>query len=255
MNCPSRVDETLEHHGWNQSPPALAADATTRQDLNGLANSRRHRHHKNGYGIDPVHDEEPRKSWMSGMADDPADADSNASAKGVNRCASEVPLPLSNQPQSRTTSVHLAARQSLQQLGPDGSSSHRRRYTRITNRLRHLWGLATKFAKFIGPGFMISVAYIDPGNYSTDVAAGASFRFRLLFIVLLANLFAIFLQSLCIKLGTVTGLNLAEHCRAHLPRWLNISLYLFAEAAIIATDIAEVSFVRAQGHLVYRLMV
>jgi metal iron transporter len=53
-------------------------------------------------------------------------------------------------------------------------------------------------------------------------------------------LFAIFLQSLCIKLGTVTGLNLAENCKAHLPRWLNYTLYVFAEAAIIATDIAEV---------------
>ncbi|KAJ6090631.1 hypothetical protein N7499_003345 [Penicillium canescens] len=61
--------------------------------------------------------------------------------------------------------------------------------------------LAT-FGSFIGPGFMISVAYIDRGNYSTDIAAGASYRFRLLFIVLLSNLFAIFLQSLAIKLGT-----------------------------------------------------
>jgi metal iron transporter len=78
------------------------------------------------------------------------------------------------------------------------------------------------------------------GNYATDVAAGASFRFRLLFMVLLSNLFAIFLQSLCIKLGTVTGMNLAENCKAHLPPWLNYVLYVFAEAAIIATDIAEV---------------
>lgn len=81
---------------------------------------------------------------------------------------------------------------------------------------------------------------VDPGNYATDIAAGASYRFRLLFIVLLSNLFAIFLQSLAIKLGTVTGLNLAEACRAFLPRWLNYILYFFAEAAIIATDIAEV---------------
>src|SRR6266536_3471193 len=81
---------------------------------------------------------------------------------------------------------------------------------------------------------------IDPGNYATDVAAGAATKFSLLFIVLMSNLFAIFLQSLCIKLGTVTGLNLAENCRAHLPRWLNITLYLFSESAIIATDIAEV---------------
>jgi metal iron transporter len=76
------------------------------------------------------------------------------------------------------------------------------------------------------------VAYIDPGNYSTDVAAGASYRFRLLFIVFMSNVFAIFLQSLCIKLGTVTGRNLAEACRAFLPRWLNIFLYLMAEAAV-----------------------
>ncbi|KAJ4293882.1 NRAMP-like transporter smf-3 [Collariella sp. IMI 366227] len=93
---------------------------------------------------------------------------------------------------------------------------------------------------FIGPGFMVAVAYIDPGNYATDVAAGASYRFRLLFIVLLSNIFAIFLQSLSIKLGTVSGLNLAEACRAFLPRWLNYFLYAMAEAAIIATDIAEV---------------
>lgn len=58
----------------------------------------------------------------------------------------------------------------------------------------------------------------------------------------MSNLFAIFLQSLCIKLGTVTGLNLAEACRAFLPRWMNYVLYVFAEVAIIATDIAEVSF-------------
>ncbi|KAM0248910.1 hypothetical protein ACHAP5_003117 [Fusarium lateritium] len=97
-----------------------------------------------------------------------------------------------------------------------------------------------KFLSFIGPGFMIAVAYIDPGNYATDIAAGASYRFKLLFIVLLSNLFAIFLQSLAIKLGTVSGLNLAEACRAFLPRWLNLILYVFAEIAIIATDIAEV---------------
>ena len=84
------------------------------------------------------------------------------------------------------------------------------------------------------------MAYIDPGNYATDVAAGASTQYKLLFIVLLSNLIAIFLQSLCIKLGSVTGYNLAENCRRHLPRWLNYVLYVFAEAAIVATDIAEV---------------
>ena len=87
---------------------------------------------------------------------------------------------------------------------------------------------------------MVSVAYIDPGNYATDVAAGATYRFRLLFMVLLSNLFAIFLQSLCIKLGSVTGLNLAEMIKAECPPWMNYTLWFFAEAAIIATDIAEV---------------
>lgn len=103
-----------------------------------------------------------------------------------------------------------------------------------------IFNVVKKFGKFVGPGFMISVAYIDPGNYSTDVAAGATYRYKLLFIVFMSNIFAIFLQSLCIKLGSVSGLNLAEACKEFLPRWLNIFLYIMAEAAIIATDIAEV---------------
>jgi metal iron transporter len=76
------------------------------------------------------------------------------------------------------------------------------------------------------------VAYIDPGNYSTGVAAGASYQFGLLFIVLWSNIIAIFLQSLCIKLGTVSGMNLAQMCRAHFPRWLNWFLYVLAEGAV-----------------------
>ena len=82
--------------------------------------------------------------------------------------------------------------------------------------------------------------FVFVGNYATDVAAGASYRFKLLFIILMSNFFAVFLQSLCIKLGSVTGMNLAENCKAHLPPWLNYLLYFFAESAIIATDIAEV---------------
>ena len=97
-----------------------------------------------------------------------------------------------------------------------------------------------KYMKFVGPGLMISVAYMDPGNYATDVSAGASHKFALLCIVLYSGLIAIFLQSLCIKLGTVTGLDLSRACREYFPRWLNITLYVLSEAAIIATDIAEV---------------
>ncbi len=97
-----------------------------------------------------------------------------------------------------------------------------------------------KYLRFVGPGLMISVAYMDPGNYATDVSAGASSQFSLLFIVLLSNIIAIFLQSLCIKLGSVTGLDLSRACRDHLPKWLNLIIWFFAEAAIIATDVAEV---------------
>ncbi|KAK8237624.1 transporter protein smf2 [Phyllosticta capitalensis] len=111
---------------------------------------------------------------------------------------------------------------------------------RFIDRMLELRRVLYKYAKFVGPGMMVAVAYIDPGNYATDVAAGASFRFKLLFIILMSNIFAIFLQSLAVKLGSVTGMNLAETCREFCPFWLNIILYLFAEAAIIATDIAEV---------------
>jgi hypothetical protein len=97
-----------------------------------------------------------------------------------------------------------------------------------------------KFGKFIGPGFMVAVAYIDPGNYATDIAAGADSRFSLLFMVLLSNLIAIFFQTLCIKMGSVTGGSLGDNCREHLPKWMFIGLYILSEIAIIATDVAEV---------------
>lgn len=97
-----------------------------------------------------------------------------------------------------------------------------------------------KYASFIGPGIMVSVAYMDPGNYSTAVSSGAMYEYKLLFIIFMSNLFAVVLQCLCVKLGTVTGLDLAEMCRMNLPYALNLSLYACAELAIIATDLAEV---------------
>lgn len=97
-----------------------------------------------------------------------------------------------------------------------------------------------KYSSFIGPGLMISVAYFDPGNYATGVSAGAANQYHLLFIVFLSNIIAIFLQSLCIKLGSVTGYDLARCCREYFPRWLNLTIWVLAECAIIATDVAEV---------------
>lgn len=97
-----------------------------------------------------------------------------------------------------------------------------------------------KLIRFVGPGLLVSCAYIDPGNYSTSTAAGAQYHYIHMFIILLSNAFAVVLQCLCIKLGTVTGLDLAENCRRHLPRWLNLVIYVMAELAVIFTDMAEV---------------
>lgn len=97
-----------------------------------------------------------------------------------------------------------------------------------------------KYMKFIGPGLMVSVAYMDPGNYSTAVAAGSAYQYKLLFSIFLLNCLAIFLQILLAKLGAVTGLDLAANCRQNLPHRVNIAMYVLAEIAIIATDLAEV---------------
>ncbi|KAI8360714.1 NRAMP family [Choanephora cucurbitarum] len=94
--------------------------------------------------------------------------------------------------------------------------------------------------KFVGPGFMVAVGYLDPGNWATDMEGGSSFGYRLLFIILISNIIAVFLQNLTIRLGTVAGLDLAAASRKHFNRYLNFFLYVLAEIAIIATDIAEV---------------
>ncbi|KAI3656391.1 hypothetical protein MP638_000808 [Amoeboaphelidium occidentale] len=96
------------------------------------------------------------------------------------------------------------------------------------------------FLKFLGPGYLIAVGYMDPGNWSTDLAGGSHFGYTLLFVVLLSSLTAMMLQSLCVKLGVVTGHDLAEHCRMAFSKRTAFVLYLLAEIAIIATDLAEV---------------
>ena len=87
---------------------------------------------------------------------------------------------------------------------------------------------------------MVSVSYLDPGNYSTSTSGGSMYQYKLCFIIFMSNIFAVILQTLCVKLGTITGLDLAEMCRLNLtPKW-NLFMYLCAEIAIIATDLAEV---------------
>ncbi|KAI9345657.1 natural resistance-associated macrophage protein-domain-containing protein [Obelidium mucronatum] len=94
--------------------------------------------------------------------------------------------------------------------------------------------------KFLGPGFMIGVGYLDPGNWASDLAAGSKFGYTLLYILLIANSMATVLQYLCIKLGVVTGNDLAMSCRKHFSPRFNLFLYVLTQLAIISTDLAEV---------------
>lgn len=93
---------------------------------------------------------------------------------------------------------------------------------------------------FAGPGYMVSVGYMDPGNWATDIAGGSKFGYTLLSVILLSNLMAILLQALAARLGIAAGLDLAQACRASYSRPVNFMLWLVCEAAIIACDLAEV---------------
>ncbi|MGA8939622.1 MAG: Nramp family divalent metal transporter [Acidobacteriaceae bacterium] len=93
---------------------------------------------------------------------------------------------------------------------------------------------------FLGPGFLISVGYMDPGNWATDIAGGSKYGYTLLFVVMLSNLMAILLQSLSLKLGVVTERDLAQACRDSYSRRTALFLWGFAEVAIAACDLAEV---------------
>ncbi len=93
---------------------------------------------------------------------------------------------------------------------------------------------------FVGPGYLVSVGYMDPGNWATSIAGGAQFGYTLLFVALLSNIMAIILQSLCARLAIGSGRDLAQACRDAFPKQVSFVLWAFAEIAIIATDIAEV---------------
>ena len=97
-----------------------------------------------------------------------------------------------------------------------------------------------KLFAFMGPGYMVSVGYMDPGNWATDIAGGARFGYTLLFVIMLSNLMAILLQALAARLGIVTGRDLAQACRDYYSRPVNYLLWIACEIAIIACDLAEV---------------
>lgn len=93
--------------------------------------------------------------------------------------------------------------------------------------------------KYLGPAFIVSVAYIDPGNFATNISAGSKYNYSLLWVILISNLFAIFLQSISAKLGIATNSNLPQMCGRVFSQKINIFLWLVAQAAAIATNLAE----------------
>ena len=101
-------------------------------------------------------------------------------------------------------------------------------------------GTMRKLAAFLGPGYLVAVGYMDPGNWATSLAGGSKFGYTLLVVSLVSNIMAIVLQSLCARLAVASGRDLAQACRDAYPRWAAWPLWVLAEVAIIATDIAEV---------------
>src|SRR3954471_19426999 len=92
---------------------------------------------------------------------------------------------------------------------------------------------------FLGPAFIACIAYVDPGNFATNIAGGSKFGLTLLWVIVAANLMAMLIQTLSAKLGIATGRNLAEVCRERLPRRVAVGLWVQAEVIAMATDLAE----------------
>ena len=129
---------------------------------------------------------------------------------------------------------------------PDGVDRGWRR-SRVAPSLQEVYrtvpvgaGFFRKLLAFAGPGYLVAVGYMDPGNWATDLAGGSQFGYTLLSVVLMSNLMAVLLQGLASKLGIVTGRDLAQACRDHYPRPVAIALWVLCEIAIAACDLAEV---------------
>src|SRR6202008_3280238 len=97
-----------------------------------------------------------------------------------------------------------------------------------------------KLVAFLGPGYLVAVGYMDPGNWATSLAGGSKFGYALLPVALVSNIMAILLQALCARLGIGAGRDLAQACRDAFPRWASWPLWVISEIAICATDLAEV---------------
>ena len=100
-------------------------------------------------------------------------------------------------------------------------------------------GFIARILPFLGPAFIASIAYVDPGNFATNIQGGAQFGYLLIWVIMASNLMAMLVQALSAKLGIATGMNLAEHCRERFPRWVVLSLWVLMELVAISTDLAE----------------
>ncbi len=123
--------------------------------------------------------------------------------------------------------MHTESRESLQEVHASVDTEGRKSPFR-------------KLLAFMGPAYLVSVGYMDPGNWATDIAAGSAFGYRLIWVLLMSNVMALLLQSLSARLGLVRKLDLAQASRAHYPKFVNYVLYGLAEIAIAATDLAEI---------------
>jgi manganese transport protein len=108
-----------------------------------------------------------------------------------------------------------------------------------------------RYLPFIGPAIVASVAYVDPGNFATNLQGGSQLGYTLLWVVVSSNLVAVLVQTLAAKLGIATGRNLAEQCREQYPRWLSLALWVVMEIVAMATDLAEVLGAALGFHLLF----
>lgn len=109
----------------------------------------------------------------------------------------------------------------------------------------------TRILPFLGPAFIASVAYMDPGNFATNIQGGAQFGYTLLWVIVVSNLMAMLVQALSAKLGIATGANLAEHCRRQFPRPAVLGMWLLMELVVMATDLAEFLGAALGFHLLF----
>ena len=143
-------------------------------------------------------------------------------------------MPPSTVPKSTTDTAPKSTGWHSDPLTPSLPESHR------TIAVPSGIGFWKKLLAFSGPGYLVAVGYMDPGNWATDIAGGSAFGYTLLSVIMLSNLMAILLQALCARLGIATGRDLAQACRDHYPKSVTLVLWLMCEVAICACDLAEV---------------